>query len=86
MPGSKRIRLWWLVVAFLGGVAAAMMAEELVLRTQGSRLEFTTPQLHYLPGRPLARLKNAQPVAFDFHVTLSAGTKTNIVRKTRPAS
>lgn len=71
MTGPRRVRLWWLVLTFLGGVATAMVAEELILRAQGNRLEFQAPGLHYLTGRPLSRMKNSEAVAFDFHVRLS---------------
>jgi hypothetical protein len=67
--------------AFLGGVATAMFAEELILRAQGNRLDFTAPRLHYLTGRPLARLKNAEPVAFEFQVTLAAISQSNVVKQ-----
>lgn len=81
MTRRKTIRRWWLVAAFVSGVATAMFAEELILRSQGNRLDFSAPRLHYLTGRPLARLKNAEPVAFDFQVTLSLTNQTNVVRQ-----
>jgi hypothetical protein len=80
MTGSRRIQPWWLVLTFLGGMATAMVAEELILRAQGNRLEFLAPRVHYLTGRPLARMKNAEDVAFDFRVRLAAGTRSNVVR------
>jgi hypothetical protein len=58
-----------------------MFAEELILRAQGGRLDFSAPRLHYITGRPLARLRNAEPVAFDFQVTLSAANKTNVIKQ-----
>lgn len=81
MNGARRIQPWWLVLTFLGGMATAMVAEELILRTQGNRLELRAPRLHYLTGRPLARMKNAEDVAFDFYVSLAAGTRSNVVRE-----
>lgn len=81
MTGSHRLRLWWIVAAFAGGIAMAMAAEELILRARGPRLEFTAPRLHYLTGRPLARLHNAEPVAFDIQVTLAAGTRLNVIKQ-----
>ena len=58
-----------------------MFAEELILRAQGNRLDFSAPRVHYLTGRPLARLRNAEPVAFDFQVNLAAANKTNVVKQ-----
>jgi hypothetical protein len=81
MMARRRIQPWWLVLTFLGGMATAMVAEELVLRAQGNRLDFQTPGLHYLTGRPLARMKNTESVAFDIQVKLAAGLRTNIVRE-----
>ena len=81
MNRRQSIKLWWLAAAFLGGVATAMFAEELILRAQGGRLDFSAPRLHYISGRPLARLRNAEPVAFDFQVTLSAVNKTNVIKQ-----
>ncbi len=81
MTGSQRLRLW-IIFAFLGGIATAVGAEELILRARGTRLDFTVPRIHYLTGRPLARLQNAEQVAFDIQVTLSAGSQANTVRQT----
>jgi hypothetical protein len=78
----QSIRLWWVALAFLGGVATAMFAEELILRAQGTRIDFSAPRLHYITGRPLARLKNAEPVAFVFQARLAVGTQTNIAKRT----
>lgn len=57
-----------------------MFAEELILRAQGTRLEFSAPRLHYLTGRPLARLKNAEPVEFAFQAKLSLANQ-NVIRQ-----
>ncbi len=81
MNRTRRIRFWWIAAAFLCGVATAMFAEELILRAQGNRIDFSAPRLHYLTGRPLARLRNAEPIAFDFQVTLAASTQTNVVKQ-----
>ena len=80
MTGPRRIRKWWLALAFVCGLAAAMAAEELILRMQGNRLDFSAPRVHYLTGRPLARLKNAEPVAFDIQVKLAAQQSSNVLR------
>ncbi len=79
-PKRKQIRWLWLALTFVAGVATAMFAEELILRMQGNRLDFSAPRIHYLTGRPLARLKNAEPVAFDIQVKLSAQQASNVVR------
>jgi hypothetical protein len=81
MRRVQSIRFWWIALAFMGGIATAMFAEELILRAQGTRLDFSAPRFHYLVGRPLARLKNAEPVAFVFQARLAAGNRTNVVKQ-----
>lgn len=77
----QSIRAWWLLLAFLSGVAAAMWVEELVLHTHENRLEFTTP-VHFLTGPSLARLKNADEVPFDIQVTLWTDNHKHVFRST----
>ena len=67
-------------MVFLCGVAVAMAAEELLLRAQENRLEFSAPQLHFITGRPLERLKNAAQVTFDIQVTVWSGSRANVYR------
>ena len=65
---SRTQRIWgcWLLLALIGGIATAMMAQELVLRTDGNQIQFAAPGLRYLSsGRPFARLQNAESVARD---------------------
>jgi hypothetical protein len=81
MTQRNSIRWWWLALAFLCGVATAMFAEELRMRTQGNRIEFTVPRTHFISGRLLARLKNAEPIALDVQVRLASGVSTNVVRQ-----
>jgi hypothetical protein len=81
MPVTKTIRRWWIAAAFVGGIATAMWAEELILRAQGNRLDFSAPRLHYLTDGVVKRLKNAESVPFDFNLTLAAGTRTAIIRQ-----
>ncbi|MEO8097101.1 MAG: hypothetical protein ABI811_05325 [Acidobacteriota bacterium] len=81
MPVTKTVRLWWIVLAFVSGIATAMFAEELILRVQGNRLEFSAPRLHYVTDGPLKRLHNAESVAYEFNLTLATGARTNVVRQ-----
>jgi len=55
----RTIKPWWVIAAFLSGLAFAMWAEELVLSTQEGHLEFAAPRVHFLVGKPLERLRNA---------------------------
>ena len=78
---ARTIKPWWLVAAFFCGAAMAMFAEELRLRAQENRLEFSAPQLRFVTGRPLERLQNAASVPFEIEVTLWAGTRNNVRAK-----
>ena len=72
------IKLWWLLVAFLSGMAVAMFAEELILRAHDSRLEFA-PQVPFLSAPPLlTRLHNAEEVPFDMKATVWTGNRTHL--------
>ena len=77
---AQTIRVWWLLAAFLSGMALAMFAEELILSSHENRLEFA-PQIHFLSGQPLARLRNAAEVPFDIQVTLWSGSRNHLFRR-----
>ncbi|HEY6342292.1 MAG TPA: hypothetical protein VIY49_12430 [Bryobacteraceae bacterium] len=74
---TQNIKLWWLLVAFVSGMAVAMFAEELILRAHDTRLEFA-PQIHFLSGAPLARLHNAAEVPFDMKATVWSPTRDHV--------
>jgi len=77
----RTIKPWWVIAAFFSGLAFAMFAEELILSTQESRLEFAAPRVHFLVGKPLERLRNASEVPFAFKITLWSGTRTHVMRE-----
>jgi len=77
----RAIKSWWLIVAFLSGLALAMLAEDLVLESHDNRLEFLAPRVHFLSGKPLERLRNAAEVPFDIQITLWAGDHSRVSQK-----
>ena len=77
---ARTIKTWWVIAAFLAGLAVAMAAEELILTTQDNRLEFAAPRIHFLVGKPLERLRNASEVPFDFKITLWSGSRNHLLR------
>ena len=79
----RTIKPWWVIAAFFSGLAFAMFAEELILTTHESRLEFAAPRVHFLVGKPLERLRNALEVPFDFKITLWSGTHNHKLRETQ---
>jgi hypothetical protein len=68
-------------VAFVGGIAFAMMAEELRLNWRNNRLELSAPHVHFLAGKPLDLLHNAASVPFDFSVILWSGNRNHFYSK-----
>jgi hypothetical protein len=77
----RAIKSWWLIVAFLSGFTLAMMAEELILNWHNNRLEFAAPRVHFLGGRPLEMLHNAEPVPVDFQLTVFSGSRTHVFQQ-----
>jgi len=82
MMRRRTIKTWWVIAAFLSGLAFALAAEDLILSTQDNRLEFAAPRLHFLVGKPLERLRNAAEVSFAFHITLFSGNQTHKLQET----
>ena len=78
---ERTIKPWWVIAAFFSGLAFAMWAEELILTTHESRLEFSAPRVHFLVGKPLERLRNASEVPFAVKVTLWSGTRNHLLRE-----
>ncbi|HEY1759613.1 MAG TPA: hypothetical protein VGG72_29840 [Bryobacteraceae bacterium] len=74
----RSIKAWWLFVAFLSGLALAMVAEDLILKHRDNRLEFSAPHTDILTGQPLARLRNAAEVPFVIKTTLWSGNKSHV--------
>jgi hypothetical protein len=72
------VKSWWLILAFLSGFALAMVTEELILNWHDNRLELAAPHVHFLSGKPLGRLRNAEAVPFDFQVTLWSSNHNHI--------
>ena len=77
----RAIKLWWVVLAFLSGFTLAMMAEEFILNWHNDRLEFSTTRVHFLSGKTLDLLHNAEAVPVDFQVTLFAGDRRHEFRR-----
>jgi len=77
----RTIKSWWLVVAFLSGFGLAMWAEEIILNWHDNRLEILAPRVHFLGGKPLELLRNAEAVPFDFQATLWSGNHNHIYQQ-----
>ena len=82
MMRRRTIKTWWVIAAFISGLAFALAAEDLILSTQDNRMAFAAPRLHFLVGKPLERLRNAAEVSFAFHITLFSGNQTHKLKET----
>lgn len=72
------IKPWWVLMAFLSGMAVAVITEDLVLEHRNHRLEFSAPRLDFFSGPPTARLRNALAVPFLIKTTLWSGNKNHV--------
>jgi hypothetical protein len=73
-----RPKAWWFIVSFCTGFLLAMAAEELVVHSQDDELRIVAPRLHFLTGASLDRLKNGAAVPYDFQLSLSLDSRTNL--------
>lgn len=73
-----RPKAWWFLVSFFTGFLFAMFAEELMVQTQDDELQIRAPRLHFITGNSLDRLKNGSAVPFDFSLSLSVDSRTNL--------
>jgi hypothetical protein len=68
----------WIVVAFCTGVLLAVAAEELLVHSRNDELHISAPRLHFLTGNSMERLKNGADARFDFQLSLSIDSRTNL--------
>jgi len=75
--GREVLRGRWL--AGLGLFACLPLgAQRLEARLANELLRVSAPQLRFLTGKPLERLRNGAPVAFVFHLTLSTDVHATV--------
>jgi hypothetical protein len=73
-----RIRAWWFILAFSTGFLLAMAAEDLILHPREDELHISAPRFHFLTGSSMDRLKNGATVNYDFQLSLSLDSRTNL--------
>jgi hypothetical protein len=71
-----------LVAALAASFEGAASAPPLVVRLEGERLRVAAPNLRFLSGRPLERLRNGAPVVFDAQLELRTGGSRSIRERT----
>lgn len=57
--------------AVLVALALLAAAEDLIPRLAGDHLMVSAPRLRFLTGKPLDRLRDGQPVSFDFQLSVA---------------
>lgn len=65
-------------IGISGGVLFGMASEELMVHPAGQELRISAPRLHFLTGSSLDRLRNGGTAPFDFQLSLSVGSRTNL--------
>jgi len=59
-----------------------MWAEELTLHPRNGELHIAAPRVHFISGSSLERLKNGSAISYDFQLTLSSGSRANVMNRT----
>src|ERR1700733_15476219 len=77
---SRRHWLWAGVALVLSSHALA--AERLSVVWDGDDLHVAAPQLHFLVGKPLERLKDGASVVFLTQLTLTTDSFNSVLRRT----
>jgi hypothetical protein len=61
---------WLLCCCLVGSISPAAQAQQPRLKWQDNQARISAPQLHFLSGAALQRLKNGAAVPFDFQLTV----------------
>ena len=69
---------WWLIMSFGVPFVLGLSAQPLLVRLDGDNLRISAPQLEFLTGKPLARLKDGAAVGFLGQLTLSVDANKTI--------
>ncbi len=74
-----RPKPWWFIVSFFTGFLLAMFAEELIVHDRNDELHISAPRLHFISGPSLDRLRNGAAIPYDFQLSLSADSHSNVI-------
>ena len=74
------------IASTIGGLVliatgAVCLAAELAVRAAGDVLKISAPNFHFLTGKPLARIRDGNAVAFDFQLSVLADNKVSVLRR-----
>jgi hypothetical protein len=62
-------------------VALTVSSDDLFTRRSLNDLHVVAPRLHFLTGKTLQRLHDGATAPFDFQLTISKGTKNNVIAR-----
>ena len=72
-------RRWWLLASLSAPLSVALNAQNLVVSLSSANfLHISAPQLHFLSGKPLERLKDGATVAFLGQLSISGDANATI--------
>lgn len=78
---EKISRRSWLLAGLAASLCRARAATNLSVVFDGDNLHVAAPQLHFLSGKPLARLKDANSVVFLSQITIFSDAQGTVFRR-----
>ena len=79
--GCEISRRSWLLAGLVVPLSPARGAQPIDVTFDGDNLHVSAPSLHFLTGKPLARLKDAATVVFLSQLTLFSENRENVFRR-----
>jgi hypothetical protein len=64
-----------------GLLALTVASDDLFVRRSLNDVHVIAPRLHFLTGKTLQRLRDGATAPFDFQLTISAGSKNNVIAR-----
>lgn len=80
--GIEISRRGWLLASFAVPVFPARSADSLAVTFDGDSLHVSAPGLHFLTGKPLARMKEGASVVYLIELTLFSDRGITVIRRT----
>ncbi|MFN3325986.1 MAG: hypothetical protein ACK5AZ_21010 [Bryobacteraceae bacterium] len=70
-----------LLAGLLFAVPLALPAQDLLVQARAQEVRVKAPEMHFLTGRALDRLKNGATVIFEIQLSLAVDSKSNALRR-----
>jgi len=78
---SRRTRPALAALAASSLLAITVSNDDLFVRRSLNDIHVVAPRLHFLTGKTLQRLRDGATAPFDFQLTISAGSKNNVIAR-----